>query len=179
MPSRNRLILAASLLFLMALTRTGHFGSGLSLPDASLAVLLLGGLWLGGAAWFAGFMALAVGMDVLAAKTAVEAGWCMTPAYLGLLPTYGAVWFAGRFLSRTPDLPWARFAGVGLAAILVAFAISNLTFWAFSGMFGGMGLPQYAAAVAKYFPPYLGSTALYLGLGWLAQRALGARLITA
>ncbi len=164
-----------ALLFVLALTRVGHFGSVVSLPDASLAVFLLGGLWLGGAGYFAALMALALGIDVYLAQSATEAGWCLTPAYWGLLPTYGVMWLAGRWLSKgAEDTSLLRYAAVSLAATVMAFLISNTTFWAYSGYFGDMTAADYAQAVARYFPSYLGSTALYLALGWAAHRYLRA-----
>lgn len=169
----NRLPIFLALLALLAVTRVGHFGSAVSLPDASLAVFLLGGLWLGGARCFAAYALTAFGIDVFLAQTATQAGWCLTPAYAGLVLGYLAVWFAGRFLARTPELPVARLAGVGLAAVLVFFAISNLSFWAFSGYFADMGPAQYATQVLQYLPPYLGSTALYVGLAWGLFKLVG------
>lgn len=169
-----------ALLCVLAVTRVGHFGSAISLPDASLAVFLFGGLWLGGPWCFAGLMATAFGIDVYLARTATEAGWCLTPAYGGLVLTYAVMWGTGRWLARAPQLPVARFAAVSLAAVGLAFLVTNATFWAFSGYFGAMAAVDYAGAVAKYFPPYLGSAALYLGLGWLVQHLLlGRRTLTA
>ena len=175
MSPRHHWIIALSLFFLLAATRASHWGSEWLLPDASLAVFLFGGLTLGTAGWFAGLFLLAAGFDILAARTALEVGWCLTPAYWGLLPTYGVLWLAGRWLARTPELPASRYAGVGLVAVTLAFAISNLTFWAFSGHFGGMDLLAYAREVAFYFPSYAGGAALYLALGWLVWRLLTAR----
>lgn len=172
MPVRTTLI---ALLALMAITRIGHFGSAVSLPDASLAVFLLGGLWLAGWGHFAVFMALAFAVDFGLAQSATEAGWCLTPAYWGLLPTYALLWQAGRWLRRWPELPPVRFAAVGALAVTLAFVVSNATFWAFSGLFPEMGVAEYAQRVMGYYPPYLGSAALYLALGWLAQRLLTAR----
>lgn len=172
MPVRSTLI---ALLALMAITRIGHFGSAVSLPDASLAVFLLGGLWLAGWGHFAVFMALAFAVDVGLAQSATEAGWCLTPAYWGLLPTYALLWQVGRWLRRWPELPPVRFAAVSALAVTLAFVVSNATFWAFSGLFPEMSAAEYAQRVMGYFPPYLGSAALYLALGWLAQRLLTAR----
>jgi len=180
MTARTRLYSFVALLSIMAITRIGHFGSVVSLPDASLAIFLLGGLWLGAIGYFAAFAALAFGIDFFLAKTAVEAGWCLTPAYGGLVLGYGLMWLGGRFLAKTPELPPLRFAGIGLGALLGAFLISNLSFWAFSGYFGDMGLAEYASRTAQYFPSYLASTALYLTLGWIAQRLmLSRRAVTA
>jgi hypothetical protein len=175
MPAKQRLAIFAALFLVLAVTRVGHFGSVVSLPDASLAVFLFGGLWLGGPWCFAGLMATAFGIDVLLAQTATEAGWCLTPAYGGLVLTYGVMWMAGRWLAHTPELPVARFAAISLAAVGAAFLLSNATFWAFSGYFGAMGGADYATTVAKYFPPYLGSAALYLAIGWIVQRLVNTR----
>lgn len=176
----HRSYVFAALLALMALTRIGHFGTAVSLPDASLAVFLLGGLWLGRWIHFPAFMALAFGIDVYLARTATEAGWCLTPAYWGLLPTYALMWLAGRWVSRAPtQMQVERYATVGLIATTLAFVVSNLTFWAFSGYFGEMAITTYALAVVEHFPPYLGSTALYLALGWIAHRLFLARRMAA
>ncbi len=172
---RHRHALFLSLLALLALTRWGHFGSAVSLPDASLAVFLLGGLWLGCArAWglghFAALMASAFAIDVLLARTATEAGWCLTPAYWGLVPTYALMWLAGRWLAHAAQPGVLAFATVGAVATTAAFVISNLTYWAYSGHFEAMPLAEYAGRVVQYYPPYLGSTALYLALGWVVHR---------
>lgn len=172
----HRSCVFAALIALMALTRTGHFGTTVSLPDASLAVFLLGGLWLGRWIYFPAFMALAFGIDVYLAASATAAGGCLTPAYWGLLPTYALMWEAGRWLSRAPArMQVERYAVVGLLATTLAFVVSNLTFWAFSGYFREMAITAYALAVVRYLPPYLGSTALYLALGWVAHRLIIAR----
>lgn len=171
----SRLTVFSALLLVLAITRVGHFGSVVSLPDASLAVFLFGGLWLGGPWCFAGLMATAFGIDVYLAQTASEAGWCLTPAYGGLVLTYGVMWMAGRWLARTPELPVARFAAISLAAVGAAFLLSNASFWAFSGYFGAMAVTDYAGTVARYFPPYLGGAALYLAIGWIVQRLVNTR----
>lgn len=165
-----------ALLALLAITRVGHFGTAVSLPDASLAVFLMGGLWLGGARCFAAYAITAFGIDVFLAKSAVEAGWCLTPAYAGLVAGYALMWLAGSFLAKTPALPPLRLAAVGGLAVLGAFGLSNLSFWAFSGYFGELSLVDYSASVVKYLPPYLGSTALYLALGWGALYLLRSRI---
>jgi hypothetical protein len=180
MQATNRLNIFIPLLAILAITRVGHFGSVVSLPDASLAVFLLGGLWLsgsrfGGLGCFAAYALTAFGIDVFLAKSAVEAGWCLTPAYGGLIVGYGVMWLGGRFLAKTPELPPLRFVGVALGALLGAFLVSNIAFWAFSGYFGDMGIAEYAGRTAQYFPPYLASTSLYLAVGWIAQRLMTTR----
>lgn len=168
---RTGLLLA--LAALMALTRISHFGTSVLLPDASLAVFLLGGILLGRVCGFAVLMAAAFGADVVSAQIAEQAGWCLTPAYWGLVPTYATLWLAGRWLAKrhqSGKLDFVQAAGVSVGAIAVAFVISNITWFAFSDMVNAMGLADFALAVAKYFPPYLGSAMLYLVPAWLGWK---------
>ncbi len=159
--------LLPSLLLLLILTRAGHFGTAMSLPDASLAVFLLGGLWLASPWAFAILLAAAFGVDLALARTATEAGWCLTPAYWGLVPTYGVMWLTGRWLARAGRaLSPGTFTLAAGMAVTVAFILSNSTFWAFSGLFLDLSWLEYAFRVAVYYPPYLGSAAPYLAMGW-------------
>lgn len=171
----RRLLILLGLAAAIALTRTSHFGTSEILPDASLAAFLLGGLLLQRSCGFGVMLAVAFGADVVSAQTATEAGWCMTPAYFGLIPTYGVLWLAGRRLgvrlNYSPSkLDFVHAAGVSLAAITLAFVISNATWYAFSGTLENMPLTSFALAVAKYFPPYLGSAMLYLVPVWLGWK---------
>lgn len=173
----RRYSLLALLALVMAATRVSHFGTSELLPDASLAVFLLGGLLLGGWQCFALLFAAAFGADVLSAQTAEEAGWCLTPAYWGLLPTYAVLWLAGGWLGKQNGPSFVRDAAVSVTAIALAFVISNATWFAFSNTLGGMNAADYTLAVAKYFPPYLGSAMLYLvpvWLGWKLARVISA-----
>lgn len=175
MPSKlsHRLLILLGLGIALAATRSSHFGSAYILPDASLAVFVLGGWLLGRVCGFAVLMAAAFGADVLSAQTAEQAGWCLTPAYWGLVPTYATLWLAGRWLGKrhhAGGLDFAQAAGVSVAAIAVAFVISNVTWFAFSNTVSNMNLAEYAVAVAKYFPPYLGSAMLYLVAAWLGWK---------
>ncbi len=170
----RRLLLLLALALAVGATRASHFGTSELLPDASLAVFLLGGMLLGSWQCFALLCAVAFGADVLSAQTAEEAGWCLTPAYWGLLPTYAVLWLAGRKLGKCDGPSFVRDAGIGVGAVALAFVISNATWFAFSSTLGGMHAAEFTLAVAKYFPPYLGSAMLYLAplwLGWkLARR---------
>jgi len=167
---KHRLLVLLGLALAMAATRMSHFGSTSLLPDASLAVFLVGGLALQSLWGFSVLMALAFGVDVFSAKTAVEAGWCLTPAYWGLLPTYGVLWLAGLWLGRQGRFNLLTTAGVSLAAVCSAFLISNAFWYGLSSTVTDLSAAEYATAVAKYFPPYLGSAFLYLALLWLGWK---------
>lgn len=165
---RNKLLLAGLLVGLMVATRTHHFASPFHLPDASLAVFMLGGIWLGRPAYMALLMAVALLIDVGTAWTAADSRWCLTPAYVGLIPAYATPWLAGRWLARSGGDPFGpgRYAAAGLAAVSLAFVISNAFWYALSGYFGGTGMFEYAGRVARYYPPYLGAALLYLAIAW-------------
>ena len=162
----------AGLAVVLAVTRFDHFGA---IPDASLAVFLLGGMLLGGAGAFAGLFALAFSVDLAAIEVDAWRAYCMTPAYWGLLPTYALLWLGGARLGRAPDSMFARrLLPAALGLFTVAFVISNLTWWAFSHRFD-MAFPDFWFAVARYYPPYVVAGLLYVGLFAVAARSM-ARL---
>lgn len=175
---RSRLALAALLALAMAGTRMSHFGSATLLPDASLAVFFLGGALLGNWTYFAGLFLLAFGVDLAAARSAAEAGWCLTPAYWGLVPTYAVLWLGGRALAARRDgYPVAQSLVVVLAALSAAFVISNLTWYLSSGTVDGLGFGAFWLAVARYYPPYVGSALVYLLPLWGAYRLVRLRTL--
>ena len=151
----------------MLATRFHHFGSSVNLPDASLAVFFLLGL-LGSWRWFPVFALLAGAIDYAAITWGGVSDYCVTPAYLFLLPTY-AVMTAGGYLVRADGaLRLRQIPFVALAALVstvVAFVISNGSFYFFSEYFASLPLADYIGRTGKYFPPYLGYALLYIAAG--------------
>lgn len=149
---------------LMAVTRADHFGTALHLPDASLAVFLLAGFYL--PRWvFPALLAEAGLVDYLAINYGGVDGWCFSPAYWFLIPTYFVLWFGGYFYAVRHQFSWsslAGFAGIACVATSVAFLISNASFYLFSDYFATMSVSQYGTQVMQYFLPYLQSAFLYL-----------------
>lgn len=164
----NALILAMLMVFLMLLTRGSHVLTHLSLPDASLALLLMGGLYLRKAVWFGFFIVLATLIDFGAAAVDSIQAFCLTPGYWGMLPTYAAMWFGGVWLSAQQDnLNIVRFSLVSLTATFTAFVISTQTYYLFSGRFPAEGLMESMQHGWEYLPSYIGFTFMYLGVFWL------------
>ena len=163
-------LLAAALIALMGATRFYHFGTALHLPDASLAVFLLAGLWLRDMRWLAALLLQAAAIDYLAITQFGVSDYCVTPGYTFLLPTYALLWAAGRGMQRVRALHWQT--AIATAAVSTAFVLSNAGFYAFSGRYAELGVAAYAAEVAQYYLPYLTSAAIYL-----APLALAARLL--
>lgn len=149
---------------LMAATRADHFGTALHLPDASLAVFLLAGFYL--PRWVFPVLLVEAGLvDYLALNYGGVDGWCFSPAYWFLVPTYFVLWFAGSFYAarnRFTLRSLSEFAAIAFAATSVAFLISNASFYLFADYFEQMSAAQYGTQVARYFLPYLQSVFLYL-----------------
>lgn len=172
MQSRNIPILGA-LAVLMAATRFNHFGSAVSLPDASYAVFFLGGLYLSrafrtSAAAFIALILEAGLIDFYATSVQGISNWCMTTAYWFLIPTYAGLWLVGGWFSRRlgrKGLEGKDLFGLALAAWSAssfAFVFSNATFYLFSGRFAGMGAAEYASRVAQYYSSYVSFALLYI-----------------
>ncbi len=169
---RDMRSVAAALALTLAATRFDHLGA---VPDASLAVFLLGGMLLGGWGAFAALFAVAFAVDLAAIEVDAWRAYCMTPAYWGLVPTYALLWWGGVTLSRRTDgASWRVLLPVAGALFSVAFVISNLTWWAFSPRFD-LSFGDFWLAVARYYPPYVVSGLLYTGL-FLALRRMPARV---
>ena len=160
-------LLAAS----MAATRYHHFSSALHVADTSWAVFFLAGLWLRSRWGLPALLLLALGIDL--ASVAIDGAAmsaCFTPAYPGLVLAYGALWLAGRWAARftaTDSMPTATLSRIGWATVgtLAAFAVSNITFWAFSGHFGNLGLMDYSSRVLLYLSHYVQTTSGYVLTG--------------
>lgn len=159
--------LPLSLIALMTLTRFHHFGDVLHLPDASLAVFFLAGFYRKKA--LLGFLlALAALIDYVAIANGTSS-YCVSPAYVFLIPTYAVMWLAGRHcatLKSKKIVELATSAGLLTLAASAAFVISNGSFYLFSGRFDAMPLVDYIARTARYYPYYVGAALMYAFAGY-------------
>jgi hypothetical protein len=156
---------ALGLAAIMAATRFHQIGSVLHLVDASLAVFFLGGLYLRRSLFFGLFLAEAALIDYVAITLAGTSDYCVTAAYVFLLPTYATMWWSGDWFARRYSFAWRNLAPLSVALVvstLAAFMISSGSFYLFSDYFAEMSWQEYAARVAKYLPSYLASTFAYV-----------------
>ena len=156
----------AGLAVLMAATRFHHEGGPVSLPDASLAVFFLLGWYSGSLSAVTGFLGLAFFIDYLAIVHGGISGYCVTPAYGFLVPTYGVMWGAGRWAGRAANLNldgrvWLLSLMILTGATTMAFLISNWSFFFWSGRVNGIGWSDYASGIMDYYPGYLATTLVY------------------
>ncbi len=169
------------LVALMALTRVHHFGDAFSLPDASLAVFFLAGMCFS-SRWLLGLLLVEAGLiDYIAISQFNVSDWCISPAYVFLIPTYAVLWFAGRYSAAFKTLnsiEVAKTVALVIAATTAAFAISNGSFYLFSGRYADMALIDYAMAIAQYYVPYLTSAVIYAMLGLVAIKVAKLLLTT-
>ena len=168
--SKN-LVIASAIAFLMLLTRGSHVMTSVALPDASLALLLVGGLYLRKSSWFAFFVLLATVIDLGAASIDSVQAYCLTVGYWGMLPTYAVMWLAGVWLSKQADsLSALKFTLASLASTLAAFVISTQTYYLFSGRFPNSGVLETMQYGWNYMPNFTGFTAMYLLGFWVTAK---------
>ena len=169
----KQLGIAAAIAFFMAITRGSHVLTAFSLPDASLVLFLLGGLYLRRAGWFVAFFSLATVIDVGAAAIDPAQGFCLTNGYWGLIPSYGAMWIGGLWLAKQKNaFELVPYAVVAMLTSLVAFVISTQTYYLFSGRFPASGLIESMQHGWNYMPSWMGFAAMYFGLVWAGAMLL-------
>jgi hypothetical protein len=156
-----------ALIALMALTRFHHFGDALHLPDASLAVFFFAGFYR--SRYFLAFLLLLAGVIDCVAIAGGTSAWCVSPAYIFLLPTYVVMWLTGRYCSRYTVFDFIGLSlnfGMLILSTTAAFIISNGSFYLFSERFDSLSWSQYIAGGIPFYPPYVGSTLLYAAVGF-------------
>jgi hypothetical protein len=167
-PVRLWFLFAVSIL----LTRSTHVLAA-ALPDATIALILLGGIWIRRWQGFAGLMGAAFAADWIATGALGVPDFCLSPAYAGLVPAYLLVWLCGWWLqAKKLDASLLATLGAALVASSAAFAISNVFWYVFSGQFDGWPVARFAAQVLQYYPAYAGPALGYVTFAWLVRLAV-------
>ncbi|MBU8975525.1 hypothetical protein JI752_005170 [Lysobacter sp. MMG2] len=167
--------LFAAFAALMIATRFHHFGDALHLPDASMALFFLGGLYLRKHWQFAVFIALAVAIDWIAIEYAGVSDFCVTAAYSFLLPAYAALWYGGRLYADRLRTTWASMlgaAGVALLSASVSFAISNGAFYWLGGRYAEPHSAEYLARAWQWGPLFVRTTMAYIAVALVVHAIL-------
>lgn len=177
--SHHQRWIGLGLMAFMLATRFHHFGDALHLPDASWAIFFVAGFYLS-PLWLLGLLVEAVAIDAVAVGWLNVSAYCLTPAYAFLLVAYGVLWQGGRWLARRQSIK-ALLAAGGATAVL-AFVLSNVSFYWLGGQIGEPNWGEFAAQFMHYLPMYLGVTWLYIGVAAVAhqlltqRRAIGQRI---
>jgi len=164
---RQQLAVGLILTLVMALTRSHHWATMHSLPDASWAVFFLVGVYLR-ALWIVPALMLGAALiDYVSIVYLGVNGFCVSPAYWFLVPTYATLFLAGRVYSRHHRLSWSALPwllGCALVGAALAELFSSGGFYFFSGRFAEPSLSEFVPRLVKYFPGMLSTMATYLGL---------------
>lgn len=159
-----------SLAIVMFLTRGSHITTLYALPDASLALFLIGGIYLRQVRFFIALFLVGLFIDFGTAALDPKLGFCLTKGYWGLIPTYAALWLCGFNLNQKEHLQkLSVFIPFVSVAIFVAFLISTQTYYLFSGRFENPSLFNSIFHGWEYFPQYFMASFCYIGLFWLVQ----------
>ncbi len=158
---------------LMTLTRGSHLLSSISLPDASLVLFLIGGIYLKNIRFFIALFLLGLFIDFGAAALDPKLGFCLTKGYWGLIPAYASLWVCGYFLNKQKYLQkLSIFIPYVSIAVVVAFLISTQTYYLFSERFGNPSLSESLLHGWEYLPQYFLSSFIYIALFWLTQNII-------
>ncbi|WP_434212266.1 hypothetical protein [[Pseudomonas] boreopolis] len=178
--SRRSLAHLAVLAGLMLATRINHFAP---VPDASWALFFVAGFQLRRQVrWvFPLLMALAVAIDWAVIRGQGIDFWrhyCVSPGYIALVPAYFALWAGGAWLRgryRGAGLPaLGRAAGALVASVALCHLIAQASFYWTSASVPAPSIAGWARNYADWFLPYLGTSALYVGIAaavqWASER---------
>ena len=175
--ARQQIAISLVLVLMMLLTRSHHWASIHSLPDASWAIFFLLGVYVR-ALWIVpALIAASVVIDYVAITWGGVSDFCVSPAYWLLIPAYAVLFAGGRFYARGHRLSvmgLLRLVGVALAVVLVAQLLTTGGFYFFSGRFAEPTLAGFIPRFEQYFPRMLGTFALYLGAAAAVHVALAA-----
>ncbi|BDU23116.1 hypothetical protein [Dyella sp. GSA-30] len=154
----------------MIATRFKHFGDAMHLPDASMAVLFIGGIYLRRHLAFAGFVTLAVLVDWISVNYAGVSDFCITPAYAFLLPAYAVLWYGGRACGVGRSFFGSL--AFGFVAACLSFAISNGGFYWLGGRYANPHVAEYVARLWQWGPLFVRTTMAYLVVALLVRNAV-------
>lgn len=161
---------------LMAATRFHHESTIVSLPDASLAVFFLSGRYLRIPLALTAFLLTAFVIDYVAIIYGNVSSYCISPAYIFLLPAYAAMWWAGRWTAawpRSDKFALLRYVTALFVATSAAFLITEISFFLFSERESAMDWISYREGMMDHYPEFLIGSTSYCGaalfLEWLAR----------
>lgn len=173
--ARFELITFGLLTAVMLITRTHSLSNLVHLPDTSLASFFLLGYFIRRAIALGGLLLLSFVIDVWVIFVMGGSGFCFTPAYAMLLPAYGVMWSAGRFVAGRYGDELTTLLPAALVVIVAAF-ISNLFssggFYFLGGRYPDPTIAEFLPRLQRYFPGTLLATLLWSGVGAAVYAAI-------
>ena len=163
----TRIYLFTFLIFLMLLTRGAHLLTSVSLPDASFALFLVGGMLLKKPKWFIPLFTFSFAIDLVTLSMNNTYQIPINLGYLGLLSSYGVMWFFGSRIANTKS--FLKFVAFGVISTLTTFVISTQTYNLFSGTFPNITFKESIQTGWEYLPQSFIYTMSYLLVYWGIQ----------
>lgn len=151
----------------MLLTRGDHLLTPVSLPDASFALFLIGGMLIKKPRWFISLFIFCVLIDFVTLSINNYYHILINLGYLGLLPSYGLMWFFGSRITNTKSI--LKYLAFSIFSTLIAFLISTQTYNLLSGTFPGITIKQSIQTGWEYLPQTLVYTMSYLMFYWVIK----------
>jgi hypothetical protein len=155
------------ILFLMVLTRGSHLLTSISLPDASFALFLIGGMLLKKPKWFISLLTFSFVIDLVTISMNNTYQIPINLGFLGLLASYGIMWFFGSRIANTKS--FLRFSAFGVISTLISFVISTQTYNLHSGLFPDITIKESMQTGWEYLPQSFIYTMSYLLAYWGIQ----------
>jgi len=155
------------ILFLMGLTRGSHLLTSISLPDASFALFLIGGMLLKKPKWFISLLTFSFVIDLVTISMNNTYQIPINLGFLGLLASYGIMWFFGSRIANTKS--FLRFSAFGVISTLISFVISTQTYNLHSGLFPDITIKESMQTGWEYLPQSFIYTISYLLAYWGIQ----------
>ena len=157
----------------VVLTHGQHALTPYALPPATWAAFFAGGMILQRARWWGVGLALVLALDVVAVTWGGVSDFCLSPAYVFMVPAYGVLWLAGRVAAR--HLHWQlrdlAMMALCLSSIVLAEILASGSFYLLSDRVPHAnltGLPAYLIAwgpqTLKAFLFWIGVFALTAGV---------------
>ena len=165
--NRQQLATGLGLIALMAVTRGNHFATSIHLPEASLAIFFLAGVYVRQFWLFAALLFESVLLDFTAVTIGGISDYCISPAYGFLLPAYGVLWMAGRWYASQHQFQFKTLLPLGASLFAGAFLselLSSGGFYFFSGNFADTNLMTLGARLLQYFPSSLQALFFYMSI---------------
>jgi hypothetical protein len=104
-------------------------------------------------------------LDFAAINFQGVSSFCMSPAYIALIPAYGALWFTGRWFAGHLAITFRSLGELVVAvtgSAAIAEIISSGSFYFYSGRFTDASLAGFAPRFLEYFPGNLATMSLYV-----------------
>ncbi len=164
------------ILFLIVLTRGSHLLTAISLPDASFALFLVGGMLLKKPKWFISLLTFSFVIDLVTISMNNTYQIPINVGYLGLLASYGIMWFFGSRIANTKS--FLKFAAFGVISTLITFVISTQTYNLLSGTFPDITIKESIQTGWEYLPQSFIYTMTYLLAYWGIQSLFKRRFVS-